>query len=91
MDKLAALGVFQNESPPYSRSFGPRPKPKPIDATRSHDAVIRVYDDAGNVIETHGHRGDFKGPQARFVFTSSNSLVGRMTQPCSPASPPSLR
>jgi len=25
-----------------------------------HDAVIRVYDDAGNVIETHGHGGDFK-------------------------------
>jgi hypothetical protein len=28
--------------------------------SRSHDAVIRVYDDAGNVIETHGHAGDFK-------------------------------
>jgi hypothetical protein len=26
---------------------------------RSHDAVIRVYDDAGNVIETHEHAGDF--------------------------------
>jgi len=26
----------------------------------AHDAVIRVYDDAGNVIETHGHAGDFK-------------------------------
>jgi hypothetical protein len=23
-------------------------------------AVIRVYDDAGNVIETHEHAGDFK-------------------------------
>jgi hypothetical protein len=28
----------------------------------SHDAVIRVYDDAGNVIETHEHKGDFKEP-----------------------------
>jgi hypothetical protein len=28
--------------------------------SRSHDAVIRVYDDAGNVIETHEHAGDFK-------------------------------
>jgi len=28
--------------------------------TRSHDAVIRVYDEAGNVIETHEHKGDFK-------------------------------
>jgi hypothetical protein len=27
---------------------------------RSHDAVIRVYDQAGNVIETHEHAGDFK-------------------------------
>jgi hypothetical protein len=24
--------------------------------SRSHDAVIRVYDDAGNVIETHEHK-----------------------------------
>jgi hypothetical protein len=24
------------------------------------DAVIRVYDEAGNVIETHEHKGDFK-------------------------------
>jgi len=25
--------------------------------SRSHDAVIRVYDGAGNVIETHEHKG----------------------------------
>jgi hypothetical protein len=30
--------------------------------SRSHDAVIRVYDAAGNVIETHEHKGDFKEP-----------------------------
>jgi len=24
------------------------------------DAVIRVYDAAGNVIETHEHKGDFR-------------------------------
>jgi hypothetical protein len=30
--------------------------------SRSHDAVIRVYDEAGNVIETHEHKGDFKEP-----------------------------
>jgi hypothetical protein len=29
--------------------------------SRSHDGVIRVYDEAGNVIETHEHTGDFKG------------------------------
>ena len=28
--------------------------------SRSHDAVIRVYDAAGNVIETHEHKGNFK-------------------------------
>ena len=31
--------------------------------SRSHDAVIRVYDEAGNVIETHEHKGDFKEPR----------------------------
>jgi hypothetical protein len=28
--------------------------------SRSHDAVIRVYNESGNVIETHEHKGDFK-------------------------------
>jgi hypothetical protein len=28
--------------------------------SRAHDAVIRVYDAGGNVIETHEHKGDFK-------------------------------
>jgi hypothetical protein len=30
--------------------------------SRSHDAVIRVYDEAGNVIGTHEHASDFKEP-----------------------------
>jgi hypothetical protein len=30
--------------------------------SRSHDAVIRVYDETGNVIETHDHTGEFKEP-----------------------------
>jgi len=30
--------------------------------SRSHDAVIRVYDAAGNVIETHERAGEFKEP-----------------------------
>jgi hypothetical protein len=29
-------------------------------ARRSHDAVIRVHDEAGNLIETHEQAGDFK-------------------------------
>ena len=28
--------------------------------SRSHDAVIRVYDEAGNVIETQEHAGNFR-------------------------------
>src|SRR5262245_2922383 len=28
--------------------------------SRSHDAVIRVYDAAGNMIETQEHKGDFR-------------------------------
>jgi hypothetical protein len=46
--------------------FGPVWYGEPDDAvgyakfySRSHDAVIRVYDEAGNVIQTHEHRGDF--------------------------------
>ena len=30
--------------------------------SRSHDTVIRVYDDAGNMMETHKHAGEFKEP-----------------------------
>jgi len=40
--------------------------------SRSHDAVIRVYDEAGNVIETHEHKGDFRGKEA---------LVGNLDRP----------
>jgi hypothetical protein len=28
--------------------------------SRSHHAVIRVYGETGNVIETHEHKGEFK-------------------------------
>jgi len=45
---------------------GPNAAAKAIDYakfySRSHAAVIRVYDDAGNVIETHEHKGEFKEP-----------------------------
>jgi hypothetical protein len=30
--------------------------------SRSHDAVIRVYDEAGDAIETHEHAGEFREP-----------------------------
>ena len=31
-------------------------------SSRSHNAVIRVYDTASNVVETHEHKGNFKEP-----------------------------
>ena len=30
--------------------------------SRSHHAIIRVYDEVGDVIETHEHKGNFKEP-----------------------------
>ncbi len=41
--------------------------------SRSHHAVIRVYDSAGNVIETYEHAGEFKEPwmkPRKWVLTS---------------------
>ena len=38
-------------------------------SSRSHDALIRVYDGAGNLIETHEHAGDFNEVVAQFLFT----------------------
>jgi hypothetical protein len=47
--------------------------------SRSHDAVIRVYDEAGNVIETHEHKGDFKdsgyGPNISSAIPARCSLT----------------
>ena len=33
---------------------------------QSYDAMIRLYDAAGNVIETHEHAGDFKEWRTRY-------------------------
>jgi hypothetical protein len=44
--------------------------------SRSHDAVIRVYDGAGNVIETHEHKGDFKEWQGSQRETKSRHAGG---------------
>jgi hypothetical protein len=35
--------------------------------SRSHDAVIRVYDEAGNLVETHERNGEFKDFRRRDV------------------------
>jgi hypothetical protein len=38
--------------------------------SRSHDAVIRVYDDAGNVIETHEHKAISASSKVRTTATA---------------------
>ena len=42
--------------------------------SRSHDAVIRICDGAGNVIETHEQAGDFKEWQATLCRITSKQL-----------------
>ena len=44
--------------------------------SRSHDAVIHVYDDVGNLLETHAHKGEKsnydvrRSPSPTIFFTS---------------------
>jgi hypothetical protein len=61
--KINAASILISDALPFGRLW----YAKPDDAigyakfrSRSHDAVIRVCDDAGNVIETHEHDEDFK-------------------------------
>ena len=42
------------------RVYEVRPRKDHRGADLISDAAIRVYDEAGNVIEKHGHAGDFK-------------------------------
>jgi hypothetical protein len=39
--------------------------------SRSHDAVVRICDEAGNLIETHQHAGEFK--RGEFLLPSSRT------------------
>ena len=43
--------------------------------SRSHDAVTRVYDDAGNVIETHEHADEFRHASTLSEVTHDNHVV----------------
>jgi hypothetical protein len=48
---------------PFGRLWYLKPDDAIADAkfySGSHDALIRVYDDAGKLIETHEYHGDFK-------------------------------
>jgi hypothetical protein len=55
-----------SDAPPFGRLWYGEPNAvsNAIDYakfySRSHNAVIRVYDGAGNVIQTHEHAGEFK-------------------------------
>ena len=57
LDVHAVSGAFVFKQ---SRSSSRSSRQGSTGRSRSHDAVIRVYDDAGNVIETRQHKGDFK-------------------------------
>jgi len=48
--------------PIYSAMSEVKPDALQVTAGRSHTAVIRVYDAAGKMIETHENKGDFKEP-----------------------------
>ena len=48
---------------------------KELSCPKLHDAVIRVYDDTGNAIETHEHKGDFS--DARF-WSPLNRRLSRL-------------
>jgi hypothetical protein len=38
--------------------------------SRSHDDVIHVYDDTGNVIETHDQSGELKSREFKFLIAA---------------------
>jgi len=39
--------------------------------------MIRVYDESGNVIETHEHKGDFKSGEVSIVAVVAGATVDR--------------
>jgi len=51
-------------------------------SSRSHDAVIRVYDDAGNVIETHEQLREQKTPKAVVSNTRANAATLKRNSHC---------
>jgi hypothetical protein len=44
--------------------------------TRSHNTVIRVYDDSGNVVQTHEHAGGFKEWVSFYLASRRNCCLG---------------
>ena len=50
------------QSPSLRRHAAPHRGQASGSGCRGIETVIRVYDVAGNVIETHEHKGDFREP-----------------------------
>ena len=71
-----------SDAPPFGRYGGPEAVANAVGyakfCSRSHDAVIRVHDEAGDVIEAHRHAGDFKEPWSAF----STSLGAPLKTKC---------
>jgi hypothetical protein len=42
---------------------------------RSHNAVIRLYDESANVIETHEHKGDFQSMVGRLLLAAAGTVA----------------
>src|SRR5437667_1259034 len=61
-DALPFGGLWYGEPDAISNAIGYAKFRSP-----SHDAVIRVFDEAGNVIETHEHAGRFHGAIAALL------------------------
>jgi len=42
--------------------------------SRAQSALIRVYDEAGNAIQTHEHKGDFKEAKSFFLYSYTSPV-----------------
>ena len=59
MERANAISLFWARCSGKTRVVAPRERWSRL-KSRKQNLVIRVYDKAGNVIETHEHRGEFK-------------------------------
>jgi hypothetical protein len=56
------MAIFVNHTPCLQRLDSAAMETLAKQISRSHGAIIRVYNEAGNVIEMHKPKGDFKEP-----------------------------
>jgi len=69
---------FRSRVVTASRTQSATQSDTPSSTVAHNDAVIRVYDDADNVIETHEHAGDFKSPSG-LCYRWSHAALTRST------------